>query len=345
MALIEEADLISPEEVLGQFPSLPDHRIENRRDEIRRILDGRDPVRKLAILGPCSAWPSQAVEDYMGMTADLQEKVKDRVLLVGRTYLQKPRTTVGLPGPLYQPDPQRPVDINEGILQCRKMLSNVARRIGCADEMLFTHNGPYFDDLIAYLAIGARSTENSEHRFIASGLEMPVGIKNSTGGSIELGVNSVISAQAEHRFAYRGKQVHSTGNPYAHLILRGGGGRSNYDPESIALADKLMRGKKIANPAVIVDASHDNSLNGSGKDPTLQEMVVQTVLLGITNKRKEYEIIKGFMLESFIKEGKQDEKGPNYDMGGLSITDPCMGWERTERLVRQTADTIDSHVR
>lgn len=341
MALIDETDLIAPEEVIRQYPSTPEHRVHDRRTEVQKILDGRDRIRKLVIMGPCSAWPSPAVEEYMDRAAELQKTVNDHVQIVGRTYIQKPRTTVGWPGPLYQPNPQLPIDINQGILECRCMMSNVARQIGCADEMLFTHNGPYFDDLLTYLAIGARSAEDAEHRYIASGLDMPVGIKNGTSGDIAIGVNGVIAAQAEHRFAYRGKQVHSTGNPYAHLILRGGGGRSNYDPESIALADKLLRAKNIQNAAIVIDASHDNSLNGSGKDPTLQEMVIQTVMLGIQNNRKEYESVKGFMIESFIHEGKQSEKGPIYDTSGMSITDPCIGWDRTERLIRRIADTLD----
>ena len=181
-----------------------------------------------------------------------------------------------------------------------------------------------------------------EHRYVASGIEMPVGVKNTTGGDIGIGVNGVLSVQSKHTFAFHNHQVSTTGNPHAHLILRGGGGRPNYDPQSIALAQKLMHEKKIANPAIVVDASHDNSMNGHGKDPALQTLVVRSILDGIRMRREEYACVRGVMVESFLKHGKQPEKGPDYDLGGLSITDPCQGWEDSERLVRETAASLPS---
>jgi len=337
MSLTIEKPLPSAEEIAERYPILPEHAIEQRRDAVRDILSGTDK-RLMLIIGPCSAWPSEAVYEYADRLSRLQEEVSDRLLLVMRTYLQKPRTTIGWPGPLNQPHPKEPVDIVRGIEECSKMMDRVGRQLPLADEMLFTHNAPYFEDRLSYIAIGARSTEDMEHRYIASGLGMPVGMKNGTGGSIEIGVNGVLSAQAPHRFAHHQHQVLSSGNPHAHLILRGGGGRSNYDPESIAEAAKHLTAKKVKNPAIIVDASHDNSQNGSGKDAELQEIVLETVLSGIRRQRKEYNFVKGFMIESFLKDGKQSETSDTYDMGGLSITDPCLGWEKTERLIRSTAE-------
>lgn len=355
MGRIDEGPMIDSQDVLQSYPLLPEHRIDERRGESMRILDNRDPIRKIMIMGPCSAWPDTAVIDYAEFAADLQDEVRDRVLILLRTYTQKPRTTTGWPGAMHQPDPLGTEDMDAGILYCRKMMCEAGKRLGLADEMLFTDNGPYFDDILSYLAIGARSTENTDHRNIASGLDLPIGIKNGTSGSIEIGINGVISAQAPHYFPHRGRKIRTTGNPYAHLILRGGGGRSNYDPESIAFADKLLRKNeiegKIKNPAMFIDASHDNSLNGSGKDASLQESVIKSVLMNIEDGRSEYDLVKGFMVESFNKEGKQSEKGTmidgnlGFDMSGLSITDACIGRERSRRIVMRFADAIDSRIK
>jgi len=219
-------------------------------------------------------------------------------------------------------------------------MHDVGQRVPLADEMLFTHNADYFTRMLSYVAIGARSAEDMEHRYIGSGLDMPVGVKNTTGGDIGIGVNGVQSVQSPHTFAFHQHEVSTSGNPHAHLVLRGGGGRSNYDPQSIALAQNLLLDKKLANPSIVIDASHDNSMNGHGKDPELQEMVVHSVVEGIRRNREEYRLVSGVMLESFLKHGKQSDKGPVYDMDGLSITDPCLGWERTETLIRETADAM-----
>jgi len=342
MAITIEHSLPDAEEIKATYPVLPAHRMEERRDEIRSILDGSDSDRLMMIVGPCSAWPLDAVREYADRLAALQEEVKERMLLVLRCYIQKPRTTVGWAGPLNQPNPSKPVDISEGIRQCSALMHDVGMKAPLADEMLFTHNADYFVDRLGYVALGARSGEDMEHRYIASGLDIPVGVKNTTGGDIEVGVNGVLSVQHAHTFAYHQQQVSTTGNPYAHLILRGGSnGRPNYDPNALAKASRLMQEKKLKNPAIIVDASHDNSHNGHGKDPKLQELVVESVMAGIRRNREEYSMVRGFMFESFIKEGKQSDKGPEYDMDGLSITDPCLGWDRTATLIKETADALD----
>lgn len=339
MALISRQKLPDAAALAAEFPVTAAHRVDEHRAAISNIIARRDP-RLMMIVGPCSAWPSEAVLEYADRLARLQEDVRDRLLLVMRCYIQKPRTTVGWPGPLNQPDPSGPVDIAAGIRACAKLMDQAGLRAPLADEMLFTHNADYFTPKLSYVALGARSAEDMEHRYIASGLDMPVGVKNTTGGDIGIGVHGVMCLQNDtHIFAHHQYEVESTGNPYAHLILRGGGGRPNYDPQSIAFAKAQMEKAKIKNPAIVVDASHDNSMNGHGKDPELQEMVVHSIVEGIRRRREEYATVAGVMIESFLKQGKQSDKGP-YDMGGLSITDPCLGWERTDALIRETADSL-----
>lgn len=343
MSITNIAPLPAPEELDAAFPEHPDHRVEERRNEVRAILNGSDH-RKIFVVGPCSAWPFDAVHEYADRLTALQEKVKEHVLLVMRTYIQKPRTTVGWTGPLNEPNPCESPDIPAGIWKCREMMHTIAQQIGIADEALFTHNADYFGKLLTWVALGARSGEDSEHRFLVAGLDAPVGIKHPTSGNIQAGVNSVLSAQyKDHQFAYRDHQVLSSGNPYAHLILRGGGGRSNYDPQQIAFASKALQEANVSNPSIFVDASHENSLNGKGKDPTLQSHVIRTVLLGVEEQLSEYDKVKGFMAESFIKEGAQPikKKLEEMDLGGCSITDPCLGWDKTERLIHIMADTLD----
>lgn len=338
MAFKTVSALPDPEALNKEFPPHPDHRTEERRNEVRAILRGEDD-RKFFVVGPCSAWPIDAVHTYADRLTRLQEEVREHVLLIMRTYIQKPRTTVGWPGPLNQPDPLGPVDISRGIRECRAMMHNIAKQIGIADEALFTHNADYFGPLLTWIALGARSGEDMEHRYVVSGLDAPVGIKHPTSGSIQVGVNSVVSAQHPHEFGYNHHQVQTSGNPYAHLILRGGGGRSNFDPQQIALADRLLAEAKVNNPAIVVDASHENALNGHGKDATLQPLVIRSVLLGMEEQREEYDRVVGFMAESFLHEGSQ-KIAPGMRTDGLSITDPCLGWEKTEKLIRTMADTL-----
>ncbi len=341
MAIHVVQSLPTPEELEELYPIGPEHDVDVHRQEIKNILAGVDK-RLLMVTGPCSAWPSDAVREYSDRLARLGEDIKDRVYLVLRAYIQKPRTVAGWPGPLQQPDPLGPIDIRKGIVECRKLMSDVAKQHPLADEMLVTHNADHFDGLISYTAVGARSSEDTEHRHIASGLDSAVGVKNPTSGDIVIGVNGVQVAQMPQQFIHHNQWVRTDGNSYSHLILRGGSKGSNYDPHSIAQAHKELTNPKrgIKNPAIIVDASHDNSKNGHGKDHTLQSLVAASVMHGIKDRRAEYEYVRGLMLESFMKAGKQDI-GPNMDLGGLSITDGCLSWEQTESLLRGIADDVD----
>ncbi len=335
MALLLTQRLPDPVALAREFPVNGKHDVQRHRRAIANVIDAHDP-RLMMIIGPCSAWPSEAVKEYADRMARLQEEVRDRMLIVLRCYLQKPRTTVGWPGPLNAPNPTGPVNIPLGIRQCTKLMHEVGQKLPLADEMLFTHNGDYFDRFLSYVAIGARSAEDQEHRFIASGLDMPVGVKNTTSGGIAEGVNGVMNVQTPHDFAYHMHVAKSTGNPHAHLILRGGGGRTNYDAQSLAHAQKLMADAMITHPSIVIDASHDNS----GKKPERQASILREIVAGIRDQREEYATVVGIMAESFLKHGKQSEKGPNFDMDGLSITDGCIGWEETEALVREVAETL-----
>lgn len=331
--------LPSAAEIAEQYPVTDAHRIPERRKALSDILSGTDK-RLLVVVGPCSAFPFDTVREYSDLLAGLQEEIGEKIQLCLRTYIQKPRTTVGWTGPLNQPDPLGAPDIVRGIHLCRKMMCDVGQQHPLADEMLFTHNGPYFDPILCYTAIGARSGEDPEHRYIASGIDMPVGMKNPTSGDIEIGVNSVQAAQASHTFSFHKDEVTTSGNPYAHLILRGGKDSSNYGPRSIAKAHKFMTDPKrnIINPAIIVDASHDNSQNGAGKDPELQEDVIRAVMLGILRERPEYQHVRGFMMESNVLPGSQ-KIAPGMHPH-ISVTDPCLGWKDTARILREAASSL-----
>lgn len=341
MGLTRIAPLQSPEEILECYPGTSEHRVAERQEEVKSIIDGRDD-RLLMVVGPCSAWPSKAVREYADRLARLQEDLRECMLFVMRLYIQKPRTTKGWPGPMNYPDPRPSAQANipEGILTCRNLMHDIGKQLPLADEMLFTHNADYFGDLLSYQAIGARSTTDMEHRYLASSLDCAVGVKNPTSGDITEGVDGIECVQVPHTMSLHGWQVETTGNPHAHLVLRGGKTSTNYGPASIARAHKELRERKVQNPAILVDASHDNCRNGHGKDPLLQRHVVKSVLVGIEEQREEYSRVRGFMIESFIKRGNQPV-AEDMDRQGLSITDPCLSWEDTEKLLREMADTID----
>ena len=339
MSFKKISNLPSAEDIAERYPATPEHKIAERRTEVANVLEGKDK-RLLVITGLCSAFPFDTVREYSDRLARLREEIGEQLCLVLRTYIQKPRTTVGWSGPLNQPNPLGKPNIKKGILQCRAMMCDVAKEHPLADEMLFTHNRDYFGSLLSYVALGARSAEDMEHRYIASGVDMPVGVKNPTSGDIGVGINGVEAVQASHDFAHHGEHVHSSGNPHAHLILRGGKESSNYGPRSIAIANKGLLERGVQNPAIIVDASHDNSRNGTGKDPLLQEHVLRDVLLGKTTEREEYQFVRGFMIESNIKGGSQKiRRGMDPS---VSITDPCLSWEDTERILRSIADQLCS---
>ncbi|MCE2705912.1 MAG: 3-deoxy-7-phosphoheptulonate synthase [Proteobacteria bacterium] len=312
--------------------------INRHRHEIRNILSGHDS-RLLIIVGPCSAWPYEAVLEYADKLIALNDKVKNKLKLVMRSYIQKPRTVKGWMGPANQPDPLAAPDIERGMHYARGlMVKLVEKNLAIADEALFTHNSQGFLELLSWVAIGARSSEDQEHRIFASSVDCPVGIKNPTSGSIRVGVNGIIAAQGTHVAAFDGYEVETSGNDFAHLVLRGGSGKPNYSKEHLEEVLHYLEISKVKNPAVITDVSHDNCLINGVKDYQKQGDIILEVLSIIKENPDLATIMKGFMLESFIKEGRQNVRADGLlDMGGLSITDACLGWGKTEELLLQIA--------
>lgn len=315
--------------------------VKQHRLEIENILSGKDN-RLLLVVGPCSAWPSDAVLKYAKKLLKLNEKVKDKLKLVMRVYIQKPRTIKGWTGPVNQPDPLAPPDIEKGIRYCRALMVKVVEMgLPIADEALFTHNARGFIELLSWVAIGARSGEDQEHRIFASSLDLPVGIKNPTHGSLKIGVNSIIAAQHSHVAAFDGYEIETAGNSYAHLVLRGGDGKPNYGVSFIEEAYTHLIKNVAKNPAIVVDVSHDNCLREGKKDYRLQADIILEVLESIKNRPDLQKVVRGFMLESFLKEGNQNiETVANVDLEGLSITDPCLSFEHTETLIMDLARKI-----
>ena len=314
---------------------------EERDAEIQKIFTGKSD-KLLLIIGPCSADNEDSVLDYMERLAGVQEKVKDKILIVPRVYTNKPRTTGdGYKGLLHQPNPEERPDMFKGIIAIRKLHMEVAARTGftCADEMLYPENHKYLDDLLAYVAVGARSVEDQQHRLTASGIEVPAGMKNPTSGDIRIMMNSIHAAQSSHTFVYRGWEATSQGNPYAHAILRGytnskGEHHPNYHYEDIIrLCDAYDERPELVNPAVIIDTNHENS----GKDPFQQPRIIREVLNNCRYSDRIARIVKGFMVESYIEDGRQEIGGGVY---GKSITDACLGWEKSERLIYEIADLV-----
>lgn len=335
-----ERKLAIPMEVKEMYPLDPALSMQKSRrdDEIRDILTGRDN-RLLLIIGPCSADEEESVIDYVLRLKKVSDKVSDRIFIIPRVYTNKPRTLCsGYKGLLHQPEADKKPDMFKGIIATRELHMRVLKETGftCADELLYPENHKYIDDLLAYVTVGARSVEDQQHRLTSSGIEVPVGMKNPTGGFLKVMMNSVYAAQHPHTFIYRGWEAHSKGNPLAHVILRGYTNRhgeviSNYryeDLKGVAELYKEMEEEQmpLQNPAVIVDCNHDNS----GKNPFLQ----REIALDVINSRKRDEeigkLVKGFMIESYIEDGAQEVGEGVY---GKSITDPCLGWEKTEELI------------
>lgn len=329
--------------LIAAFPLSPaaQARVEQDREEVRAILDGSDE-RLLLVVGPCSAWPDAAVLEYAARLAELERGVRDALKLVLRVYIQKPRTARGWNGPVNQPDPFAPADIEAGMLYCRRMMVQaVEMGLAIADEALFTQNARGFAELLSWVAIGARSAEDQEHRIWASAMGAPVGMKNPTSGSIPIGVNGVLAAQSPHVAVFEGCQVETMGNPHAHLVLRGGDTGPNYGLEELLAARRLLLEKGIQNPALLVDASHDNCRVGGEKRAKAQLHVLREVLAHLRAQPVLRPIVRGFLVESFLLEGSQvvERCTPaTLERGGLSITDPCLSWEDTERLVLELAD-------
>ncbi len=330
--------LPSSEELVEAFPisDLAQAKIRTHRREIRDLLAGRDS-RLLVVVGPCSAWPAPAVLEYARRLAELEKHVSDSLKLVLRVYIQKPRTTRGWTGPVNQPDPFGAPDIAAGMRYAREMMVKVAEMgLPLADEALFTHNAKGFLDLLSWVAIGARSSEDQEHRIWASAIEAPVGMKNPTSGCIPVGINSVLAAQHPHTGVFDGFQVETSGNPYAHLVLRGGANGPNYHLTDLYKASELLEQREILNPAILVDASHENARINGRKDPHAQIDVVREVLSNLDVRPNLRRHVKGFLLESYLRSGCQqiaDCTRETVEQDGLSITDPCLGWDATEALI------------
>ena len=327
-------------EIISQMPlSKGCTAIKKARDqEIIGALAGTLD-RFVLIIGPCSAHDEDAVCDYITRLAKIGEQVKDKLVLVPRIYTNKPRTTgVGYKGMAHQPDPQKEPNIVEGLRAIRRMHIRALSETGlsAADEMLYPENYPYLEDLLSYVTIGARSVENQAHRLTVSGLDVPIGAKNPTSGDLEVMFNAIGAAQAGHVFLYNGWEVSTSGNPYAHAVLRGavnhyGQNIPNYHYEDLVLCAEKYHKRGLVNPAIIVDTNHSNSNKKFKEQPR--------IALEIMESRKQSpllrRIVRGFMIESFIEEGTQKA---NENVYGKSITDPCLGWNDTERLIKELAE-------
>ena len=311
-----------------------------RVEEMRAILDGRDR-RLMLIIGPCSADREDSVMDYIHRLVPVQDEVKDKLLIVPRVYTNKPRTNgAGYKGMLHQPDPSKKPDMLAGIIAIRRLHTRVVEETGfaCADEMLYPEDHRYLSDILGYVAVGARSVENQQHRLVASGLDVPVGMKNPTGGDLSVMMNSIYAAMGDHTFLYRGWELETYGNPYAHAILRGcvnerGESRPNYHYEDLVQLYKLYTDRAIKNPACIVDCNHANS----GKQYLEQTRIAKEVMHSKRYSADINALVKGLMIESYIEDGNQKITECTY---GKSITDPCLGWEKTQRLIFDLAELL-----
>ena len=333
--------LPSPDEVKEQSPvSEKIKKVKEERDQLIRDCITGASHKFLVIVGPCSADNEDAVCEYTNRLAAIQEKVADRLVIVPRIYTNKPRTTgEGYKGMLHQPDPEAKPDVLAGILAIRHMHIRSIEETGLtsADEMLYPDNWHYLSDLLSYVAIGARSVENQEHRLMVSGLDIPVGMKNPTSGDFSVMLNSVVAAQGSHDFISRGWEVRTDGNPLTHTILRGavnkhGNTIPNYHYEDLQLLLEMYGERDLANPAVIIDANHSNS----GKKYQQQIRIVKEILHSRRIDEDIQQLVKGVMIESYLVEGCQ-KIGPNH-VYGKSITDPCLGWEDTEKLLYTIAE-------
>ena len=335
-------ELPNPDAIKALLPTTPElQAIKARRDEeLKAILSGRDR-RFLLIIGPCSADRQDAVLDYISRLRTVQEKVADKIYIVPRIYTNKPRTTGdGYKGMLHQPDPQEHSDMLRGLMSIRELHLKTLAETGftCADEMLYPENHAYLDDLLGYVAVGARSVEDQQHRLTASGLNVPVGMKNPTSGDYTVMINAIMAAQHSHTFVYRGWEATSQGNPYAHAILRGyvnkhGQSQPNYHYEELIRLQQLYAQKELQNMAVIIDCNHNNS----GKQYLEQIRITREVLHSRRNNAELETMVKGIMIESYLEDGCQKIGEGVY---GKSITDPCLGWEKTEKLIYEMADLL-----
>ena len=311
-----------------------------RDKEIAQVFTGESD-KFLLTIGTCSADKDEPVMDYVHRLADIQQKVKDKILIIQRIYTNKPRTTgEGYKGMVHQPDPTKNEDIFQGVIKVRQLHTRAISETGltCADEMLYPENYRYVSDLLSYVAVGARSVEDQQHRLTASGMDVPAGMKNPTSGDISVMLNSIKAAQAKHTFLYGGWEVSTDGNPYAHAILRGatnkhGQNISNYHYEDLIFLHEMYCKKNLKNMAVIVDTNHSNS----GKKYLEQIRISKEVLHSMRHSEDIHQFVKGLMIESYIEDGCQKVEDNVY---GKSITDPCLGWEKSEKLILEIADLL-----
>ena len=311
-----------------------------RDEEIRKVFDGRSD-KFILVIGPCSADHRDPVLAYIEKLRRVYEQVSDKILIIPRIYTNKPRTTgQGYKGMLHQPDPEGKPDMYKGIVAIRDLHLAALRDYDftCADEMLYPENYRYLSDLLSYVAVGARSVENQQHRLTASGIDAPVGMKNPTGGDLSVMMNSIVAAQSSHTFLYRGWEVTSEGNPYAHAILRGyidyaGNSVSNYHYEDLLHVKQLYEKFNLKNPSVIVDTNHNNS----GKKYLEQIRIAKDIVYSRSQNPDIKQLVKGLMIESYLEDGAQ---AIDEHVFGKSITDPCLGWEKTEKLIFDIADKL-----
>ena len=333
----------TPEEIRAAHPMDKELQvIKAKRDaEIKKIFTGESD-KFIAIIGPCSADYENSVLDYLCRLAAVAEKIKDKVFVIPRIYTNKPRTNgSGYKGMLHQPNPEDKPDFIEGVKAIRKMHIKAIRETGltAADEMLYTDNWPYLEDILSYVAIGARSVENQQHRIVASGVGIPAGMKNPTGGDLTVMMNSIVAAQADQRFVYRGWEVQTDGNPLAHAILRGyvdkfNHAHANYHYEDLMELIHLYEKSDLKNPACIVDCNHSNS----NKQYLEQIRIAKDVMHSRSKSEDIKKLVKGLMIESYLEDGNQPTDGNVY---GKSITDPCLGWNKTEQLILDLYDLCD----
>ena len=331
-----------PQEVKQEY-SLTERMIqvkEKRDEEIRAVFDGTSD-KFILIIGPCSADHPEPVLEYISRLRKVEDEVMDKIIIIPRIYTNKPRTTgQGYKGMLHQPDPDAKPDMYKGLVAIRELHLAALREynFSCADEMLYPENYQFLSDLLSYVAVGARSVENQQHRLTASGIDAPVGMKNPTGGDLSVMMNSIVAAQSSHTFIYRGWEVTSEGNPYAHAILRGyidytGRNISNYHYEDLLRVEELYEQSNLTNSSVIVDTNHNNS----GKKYLEQIRIAKDIVHSRNQNSNIKRLVKGLMIESYLEDGAQTIGEHIY---GKSITDPCLGWEKTEKLIYDIADKL-----
>lgn len=342
MAINFKRHLPTPEEIIKEYPASDRvKQIKAERDkEIADVFTGKSD-RFILVIGPCSADKEEPVLDYISRLIPIQQQVKDKIIIIPRIYTNKPRTTgEGYKGMIHQPNPNKSEDMLEGLINVRKLHLHAIEQTGftCADEMLYPENDRYLCDLLSYVAVGARSVEDQQHRLTASGLDIPVGMKNPTSGTLSVMLNSIRAAQAKHTFIYRGWEVTTDGNPLAHAILRGavnkhGQTLPNYHYEDLRLLYELYSQMYLENMAVIVDTNHSNS----GKKYLEQIRISKEILHSRRHSNDIKSFVKGLMIESYIEDGSQGTEDTVY---GKSITDPCLGFEKTEKLIYDLADKL-----